>query len=141
MINITGRLFLSRMSNLSVQKSNRFWLLFGITAGALVIGRVFGMYIRHPYDDAFITFRYAQNLAAGHGLVYNIGERILGTTSPLFALILSLPALLGLDLPLVAQILNILFDCLTLFLVFYWAKRNSMVLAAVLFALFLPVNR
>ena len=29
-------------------------------------------------DDAYITFRYAQNVAAGHGLVFNPGERVEG---------------------------------------------------------------
>lgn len=41
-------------------------------------------------DDAFITFRYAQNLLAGHGLVYNPGQAVLGTTTPLFASLLAL---------------------------------------------------
>jgi len=41
-------------------------------------------------DDAYITFRYAENLARGVGLVYNEGERVLGTTTPLFTLILAL---------------------------------------------------
>ncbi|MEE8122202.1 MAG: hypothetical protein V3T55_11765, partial [Anaerolineales bacterium] len=40
-------------------------------------------------DDAFITFRYAQNLIAGNGLVYNPGEWVLGTTTPLYALLLA----------------------------------------------------
>ncbi|MCC6188386.1 MAG: hypothetical protein IT318_05100, partial [Anaerolineales bacterium] len=33
-------------------------------------------------DDAFITFRYARNLLAGSGLVFNPGENVLGTTTP-----------------------------------------------------------
>jgi hypothetical protein len=33
-------------------------------------------------DDAFISYRYGQNLATGVGLVFNPGERILGSTSP-----------------------------------------------------------
>ncbi len=45
-------------------------------------------------DDAFITFRYAENLAAGHGFVYNVGERVLGTTTPLFTWLLAVLALL-----------------------------------------------
>ncbi len=40
------------------------------------------------YDDSFITFRYAANLRAGHGLVFNAGEPVLSTTTPLFALLL-----------------------------------------------------
>jgi arabinofuranosyltransferase len=33
-------------------------------------------------DDAYITFRYAQNLASGRGFVFNVGQRIMGSTSP-----------------------------------------------------------
>ncbi|MBI1784674.1 hypothetical protein HYR69_05970, partial [Candidatus Sumerlaeota bacterium] len=40
-------------------------------------------------DDPYITARYARNLAAGNGFVYNSGERVLGTTSPLLTLILA----------------------------------------------------
>ncbi|NLT43882.1 MAG: hypothetical protein GXX93_14545, partial [Anaerolineae bacterium] len=50
-------------------------------------------------DDAYITFRYARNLAAGHSLVYNLGEPVLGTSTPLFVLLLAAGARLGLDLP------------------------------------------
>ncbi|MCL5283546.1 MAG: hypothetical protein M1330_02375 [Armatimonadetes bacterium] len=41
-------------------------------------------------DDAYITFRYARNLADGYGLVYNRGEAVYGTTSPLWAITLAL---------------------------------------------------
>ena len=39
-----------------------------------------------PYatEDAYITFRYAKNLAIGNGLVYNPGERVMGFSSPLW---------------------------------------------------------
>jgi arabinofuranosyltransferase len=40
-------------------------------------------------DDAYIIFRYAQNLIAGNGLVYNPGEPVFGMTTPLFVLLLS----------------------------------------------------
>lgn len=40
-------------------------------------------------DDAYITFRYARNLLAGHGLVYNPGEAVLGTTTPLYAVLMA----------------------------------------------------
>lgn len=40
-------------------------------------------------DDFFITYRYAQNLAAGRGLVFNPGERVFGTTAPGLALLLA----------------------------------------------------
>lgn len=41
------------------------------------------------YDDPFITYRYAENLLHGLGFVYNPGERVLSTTTPLFALLLA----------------------------------------------------
>ncbi len=34
------------------------------------------------YDDAFISYRYGQNLGSGLGFVFNPGERIMGSTSP-----------------------------------------------------------
>jgi arabinofuranosyltransferase len=40
-------------------------------------------------DDAFITFRYAENLATGKGLVYNPGEHVEGTSAFLFTVVLA----------------------------------------------------
>jgi arabinofuranosyltransferase len=40
-------------------------------------------------DDAFITFRYARNLSEGLGFVYNQGEPVMGTSTPLFTLLLA----------------------------------------------------
>lgn len=51
----------------------------------------------YAHDDAFITFTYARNLAEGHGLVFNPGERVWGYTSPLHTLLLGLFTWAGLD--------------------------------------------
>ncbi len=45
--------------------------------------------LRFPNDDQFILYRYIDNIAAGHGFVYNLGQRVLGSTTPLFTLIAS----------------------------------------------------
>ncbi|MCB9690596.1 MAG: hypothetical protein H6736_02170 [Alphaproteobacteria bacterium] len=37
-------------------------------------------------DDAYISFRYARNLTEGHGLVFNVGERVEGYTNFLWTL-------------------------------------------------------
>ncbi|MGA3084675.1 MAG: hypothetical protein ABSE95_07750 [Thermodesulfobacteriota bacterium] len=37
-----------------------------------------------PYDDGFITFRYVLNFLAGKGLVYNEGQRVFGSSTPLY---------------------------------------------------------
>ena len=45
-----------------------------VLVGLVFASRLIGIYIRHIYDDAFITFRYAQNLASGLGFVYNASD-------------------------------------------------------------------
>lgn len=93
-------------------------------------------------DDAYITFRYARNLATGVGFVYNSGEHVLGTTTPLWTLILaSLYRLGASDLPRTALILNALGNSLSLILVVQLARRLGLerswtILVAVLFAFF-----
>jgi arabinofuranosyltransferase len=78
----------------------------------------------HPIDDAYITFRYARNLAEGAGLVYNTGEWVLGTTTPLWALILAAGARLGLtDLPWLATLLSAVCDAGAAALLVLLARR------------------
>ena len=59
-------------------------------------------YREYVMEDAYITYRYAQNLAAGSGFVFNPGERVLGTSTPLYAMILGLAGRLGLDIAAVS---------------------------------------
>lgn len=40
-------------------------------------------------DDAYILFRYAHNISDGKGFVYNLGEWVNGTSSPLYTLLLA----------------------------------------------------
>ena len=40
-------------------------------------------------DDAFISFRYAQNFIQGNGLVFNKGEVVEGISNPLWTLMLA----------------------------------------------------
>ena len=48
-------------------------------------------------DDAFISFRYAENLVNGLGLVYNAGERVEGYTNFLWTIWVALGLRLGMD--------------------------------------------
>jgi hypothetical protein len=41
------------------------------------------------FDDAYVTLRYAANLMKGLGLVFNPGERVMGSTSPLLTFMLA----------------------------------------------------
>lgn len=57
-------------------------------------------------DDAYISFRYARNLANGWGLVYNQGEAVEGYTNFLWTVILAGGFELGLDPHLVSKVLG-----------------------------------
>jgi arabinofuranosyltransferase len=58
-------------------------------------------------DDMFITYRYAQNLAAGRGLVFNPGERVFGVTDPGVALVLGgIAGVTGLPIPVLGTALT-----------------------------------
>jgi len=46
-------------------------------------------------DDAYISYRYAENLVNGHGLVWNPGERVEGFTNPLWTLLIACGLSLG----------------------------------------------
>jgi len=60
-----------------------------IGAALLALGLAHILYLRFLYDDAFITFRYAENFARGLGLVYNAGERVEGYSNFLWTLLMS----------------------------------------------------
>ena len=93
---------------------------------------------QYTQEDFLITLRYAENIAQGHGFVYNSGERILGTTTPLYALLLAGADWLGLPAPIIGKALNILADgglCLVVYRVLAWVKQeNAGVCAAFLVA-------
>jgi hypothetical protein len=80
-----------------------------------------------PVDDSFITFRYARNLLAGDGFVFNPGERVLGTTTPLYALLMAgLGALTGgaqAPFSQIALTVNALADALTCLLLWRIGQR------------------
>ncbi|MES2819192.1 MAG: hypothetical protein V4812_09450 [Pseudomonadota bacterium] len=59
-------------------------------------------------DDAFISYRYAQNLLDGHGLVFNPGERVEGYTNLSWTLLAAGGMALGLPAPLAGHWLGLL---------------------------------
>jgi putative phosphotransacetylase len=53
------------------------------------------------FDDAYITYRYAENWVAGHGLVFDPGgERVEGYSNPLWLAFSAAAIALGFDIPL-----------------------------------------
>ncbi|HET9210254.1 MAG TPA: hypothetical protein VFR03_07640 [Thermoanaerobaculia bacterium] len=86
-------------------------------------------------DDAYIFLRYAANLAAGRGLVFNVGEHVEGYTSPLWVLILAGAGALGVDLVPAARTLSAAFGFATVVLVLIltrrWLSREHVLLVLV----------
>jgi hypothetical protein len=84
----------------------------------VIAGLLLAILVIHFYDftvdDAFITFRYARNFAAGDGLVFNIGERVEGYTNFLWLILLSLFIKFGLDPVVAAKMLGIIFAFLAI---------------------------
>ncbi len=74
-------------------------------------------------DDAFISFRYAENLAQGHGLVFNIGERVEGYSTTLFVLLLAAIGRLTGYIPIGGMILGVLFHAATVAMTAVFLRR------------------
>lgn len=107
-------------------------LLFLAAAFARLI---FSLATGYTADDAFITFRYAENLAYGLGFVYNEGERVLGTSSPLFTFILALTTLFRIPLIWAALLLSMVAAGLTSVVLYRFARFFRFTALAVLPAL------
>ena len=94
--------------SITVDKPNR---VAALIAAAVSAGIIVYLGASHPswltFDDAFITYRYADNLRRGLGLLYNPGEWVLGTTTPLYALLLAGLGLLVSDLQLLGHWLGV----------------------------------
>jgi arabinofuranosyltransferase len=98
----------------------RIWQL-ALLLGALQVAYAAGFIYRSSvvvegrryfclFDDAMISMRYAANWAAGHGLVWNPGERVEGYTNLAWILLLGLAHLLPLspsNMCLLVQVLGI----------------------------------
>ncbi len=94
-------------------------------------------------DDAYITYRYVRNIVTGQGFVYNAGERVLGTTTPLYTLLLAaltyvVPHSDIIQLSLTVNAISDALSTVILFQLAYWITRskwNSLIIAS-LFALY-----
>jgi hypothetical protein len=96
-------------------------------AGALV---VFGLLVAQmaPFvpDDSFISYRYAEHLAEGHGLRFNLDEPPLeGYSNFLWIALLALGARLGLGLETAGTGLGVVFGALNVVLLWWLLRRRG----------------
>jgi arabinofuranosyltransferase len=84
---------------------SEFWIAL---VGVLIAACLWQFRLQFPFDDAFISFRYAQHLASGYGLVWNTGgPHTEGFTNFLFVVLLAVTKLFTNDLLASAQIIGI----------------------------------
>lgn len=99
------------------------WVLSAAVA-LLIITFILSNLEKPPqHDDAYISYRYARNLANGHGLVYNIGERVEGFTNMLWTLLIAGGIFIGLDAPHFSHLLSLLASSVFLATSFGFAYR------------------
>ena len=130
-------------------------LVVALALASLVAGSLLHTWLgyshedKHPHawglDDAYISFRYAENLASGNGLVFNAGERVEGYSNFLYTLLLA-PAFLvvdGMAVYYVAVVLNTIFILIAALLLHDLARRrlgeDRAAIAVLLFALTPPI--
>ncbi|MFB3903406.1 MAG: hypothetical protein ACE15E_08130 [Acidobacteriota bacterium] len=97
----------------------RVHLAGGIALAAMALVLTLGFW-RFNVDDSYIGYRIAENVVAGHGWVYNPGERVNGATSPLWTLLLIAGASWGATIAV-----SHLATAVCLFLAGYFAWRIS----------------
>ncbi len=92
---------------------------------ALVLARFYA-WTAVPSEDAAILMRYAQHLADGHGIVWNVGEApVDGATDFLFMVAVASLVRLGLGLVAATQALVIGAHIAAVFLVFWRTRRSG----------------
>jgi hypothetical protein len=111
---------------LLAESRNRARLILLLT-GAIMLLTVIARLLpgARTIDDAFITFRYSRNLVEGLGFVYNPSVHTLGTTTPLYTLLMAgISAISGSqDFPHFAIWVNALADAITVALLYAIVRR------------------
>ncbi len=96
-----------------------------LVAAAMLLSALFFYSSNRCPDDAYISLRYARNLAEGEGLCFNPGgERVEGFSSPFHILLMSAAISLGADPLQVSQFSSIFGAILCVVTVTWWGQRR-----------------
>lgn len=87
-------------------------------------------------DDAFISFRYSKHLTLGHGLVWNVGERVEGYTNFLWVLLIALGMHFSFEPEWFSLVLSVASGIVVWWLFLVWALRRHGLLG---FSLWFPL--
>src|SRR6476659_10642424 len=81
--------------SMTLRESSRAQVL--IFFATFAVAMLFAAFTQHIWEDYYITYRASKNLATGHGLVFNHGDRLHTFTSPLGVLLPALSSVLTLN--------------------------------------------
>ncbi|MBD3402613.1 hypothetical protein GF420_06935 [candidate division GN15 bacterium] len=102
-----------------MSRYHRETLIIAVTT--IAVRLAYQLYTGFTADDAFITFRYAENIANGLGFVYNEGQRVLGTTTPLYGLIMAVASFFKFPLPGAALVVSLAASATTAVVIYRFA--------------------
>lgn len=112
------------------------WLILACSVALLLLGCWQARWVHA--DDAFITFRYAENVASGVGPVFNAGERVEGYSTPLYVLVLAGARVAGLELFPFSRVLGVLSVLAILAMLFEGLRRAGVDARAAALVTLLP---
>jgi len=107
-----------------LQKNNSFFYLVLLFLVSLFIFLCIVSYIG-VFEDAFISFRYAYNLAAGHGLIFNAGEHVWGYSNFLWTVLLALGLICGFPIAALAKYLGVFSATVIITALFCWFLKQD----------------
>lgn len=81
------------------------------------------VFLGYLVDDSFISYRYAENLTAGNGLVFNPGERLEGYSNFLWVVLLAAFKSLGVPLVTASKILGVALSIGSVLILFILSRR------------------
>ena len=112
------------------------WYWIAVVFAAIAVRLSIGPIVA---DDAFITFRYARELATSGAFEYNTGERVLGTTTPLFTLLMAGGLWVGWPAAWAAVLVSVTADAALIWLIAAWLVRAQLAHVAAIAAIMLAV--
>jgi hypothetical protein len=107
-------------------KEEKMRLDIAILTGACALAVAHAFYFNHTADDSYIAFRYVDNWSLGNGIVYNVGERVMGYSSFLWVVLLYALERVNIDAPTGARWLGTLLAWATLARVYIHLKREHL---------------
>ncbi len=134
----------SPAQNLHHRRLEKLYPAVAGLVGIVISVLIWQFRLRFPFDDVFITFRYAEHVAAGLGFVWNVGgPPTEGYTNFLYVLLLAGIRSVTSDLLVAAQIVGVVSTIITSILLYRIGSKAYSVetgLLAAAFFLFTPLT-